>query len=530
MRVRAVLIYSVVLIAGFSLSSKPADTSRQPGSTDLPGPNFGQVNKKFVSEVEVWLNLLPESERNAWLGYVSSASGVHGGSNETIEIQNIEKTKGPCFSDLAAEFYTWTLQKDLSKGLSQAFDENGNERPLGDRVSMVDRAGADRFSDLAPGSVWQKALDVAGGHPNLAIALIGLCGHDDAIAVKPKLMANRPATEKYRQEKRRLMQEMNASLMDGVKSHPKIKSFVEDWLKGSEELLKPDQIDHLLCTMGSVLYVPQSLGANVDLSEDLKSKVIRVQAPTKGGTYLPAKYYHILGSAMRACDLKAQAHTAFAAIFTSPMAVRMYRAKRLGEKLSSQSSLTDKMSSTPPENITDQEITEFLRRYYKAFPKVPEAGTTAWTKYHEKISKFDRQPENWFRQIVNMSSDDRVTLESARRQITSAYSVMDASTLVRKWFEVYEIPGVGSVYLPSQKRRAKFQNLTMDGCGLEEISTERCRRALQVLDSWEVDFEWSQNQHWIGAYFGLQNCIKLRENESIESLACKALATRTNAD
>jgi hypothetical protein len=47
--------------------------------------------------------------------------------------------------------------------------------------------------------------------------------------------------------------------------------------------------------------LPKSLGADFDIDEKLKARIVSVQAPTGGADVVPAKYYHVLGNAFMSC-------------------------------------------------------------------------------------------------------------------------------------------------------------------------------------------------------------------------------------
>lgn len=122
------------------------------------------------------------------------------------------------------------------------------DSPLSGRPSHLDTAGSGKFKDLKPGFLWELALDISDQNPNLAIRLLGACGHDDY------------QTNTFQHE-------------------------------GSD-----------VCPQGSsVLYLSKALGEEQDISRKLREKIITTQAPTKGGAYLPSKNYHIIGAAFLSC-------------------------------------------------------------------------------------------------------------------------------------------------------------------------------------------------------------------------------------
>ena len=166
--------------------------------------------------------------------YVASTNaGIESYINQSLEENSCLKNKVIQFID--------EIKKLDAKYISK-------KTPLEGRPSQLDTAGHGRFKDLQPGFLWQLALDISDKNPNLAIRLIGACGHDDY--------------------------QTNSFQHNGEDVCPQEKS---------------------------VLYLNKALGQEHDISKGLREKIISTQAPTKGGEYLPSKNYHILGAAFLSC-------------------------------------------------------------------------------------------------------------------------------------------------------------------------------------------------------------------------------------
>jgi hypothetical protein len=82
---------------------------------------------------------------------------------------------------------------------------------------------------------------------------------------------------------------------------------------------------------------------------------------------------------------------------------------------------------------------------------------------------------------------------------------------------LYSYAKIGGTYMkPGQENR----------CGEKGWTTDRCDRAMKVIESWEVDFDWTRSQHSIGAQFAIDKCRTLKHGETLETLAIKALNGR----
>ncbi len=492
---------------------------------------FGKPNQQLLEEFSHFTNLLPQDARDAWLEYISRISKIHSGSNETIESANWSLTEQPCFSDLAAEFYGWLLEYDLKSehtGLTKPL----SALPLKGRASLEDEAGSGRFQNIAPGSVWKKALDLSGGQANVAMALIGLCGHDDAIAIKPKLLNGRQATTEYRALKKKGLQSLRNDLLNELKitTDHDHKKFLVETLDSIDDLLSSDEIDSLYCSDASLLYLPKALDSSLDLDPTLKDRIIRTQAPTKGAKALPAKAYHFIGSAMNACLLRSKTPTSIVSLALNPIAARMYRAASINKKLNS--TLPEDLKNIDFEKLTEKDLEPIV----EAYNSIPKDTRSLDEKLKGPLPEFEiffSDPKNGISQLFpNLSSEEKLTTKRALEGIKANLTFFDAVTLAKSWWTKHNIPVVGSVYLPSQRNRPEvrdaglltfWSNNRSDRCEQKGWSKNRCERALAILDSWEIDFKWSEEQHYKGAAFGLKNCRELRSNETIETLSCQAL-------
>jgi hypothetical protein len=230
-----------------------------------------------------------------------SGDGQVGGANTGLLAYNRhEVTSHDCFAKLATEFYD---DINLRSGAESSAPQK--------KPSLIESAGYGRFRNQPQGWVWDLALKKSRGNPNLALAFIGLCGHDDEgeniqwfdksangvsqnyafqqrinkviKVLNEMLLKTDPSTLLYRVLKYELAdQEYILAIVRRCRGYPR-------------PLMCPDK--------SQPFYAPNGLGENVDISEPLKKKIISVQAPTKGGQVLPAKYYHVYGAAALTCQM-----------------------------------------------------------------------------------------------------------------------------------------------------------------------------------------------------------------------------------
>lgn len=510
------------LWCGYTVSYDPVQISEYSST-------FGEIDNGAVAEIERYLRYLPKDARAAWTEYAQRVSKIHSGSNETIESANWQLVKSPCFSDVAARFYTWLLQNDVDirESLSTV---RSHIRPLEGRPTLADRAGQGLWRNLPPGELWKKALELSGGNGNLALAVIGLCGHDDAVSEKPSLLSDRTETNIYLAERKRTLEIARAHLLEKIRyeANPENKARLQGTLDGVNSLLTESKTE-LFCHNGSSLYVPQALGPEVDVDSRLKERIIRAQAPNRGGYALPAKGYHFIGSAMNACLLRARTMTSIAALVVNPMAARMYRAKTLAPRVGAVKAMD--LSPYDIETLTEADLAPVVEAFNN-LPKDPRPPGERMEPFAPWV-KFLENPKNAIANLFPHHDDGRrITPAQALSSVRAQVAQSDAGALVGDWWTPYTLPLVGRVYLPSRRNRPDVRNAQVNPfgfrtpanrCERDDMGPKRCAAAIAVLDTWEMDFAWSTEQHFRGAKFGYENCRALSAGETLETLACQAL-------
>lgn len=151
------------------------------------------------------------------------------------------------------------------------------------RTLLNETTEAGPNSSFKNGWLWDLAMRHSKGNPNIAVDLIGLCGHDNRF-------------------------------------------------QGSKKYIDPTtkETKYLNCPPGgSPFYLPGSL-PKADISDILKARIHRIQNPD-GSKKIPAKYYHVLGEAFVSCQLVAKGHEAKNIVAAAKFAAHAYRGLNLCE-------------------------------------------------------------------------------------------------------------------------------------------------------------------------------------------------------
>jgi hypothetical protein len=166
-------IFFLLLVVGCNHAAK---VERQPANTD----------NELGIDVEGLIQRLPtETMRRAIREYASMLgqaeyenSGVNG-ANEGVAAWNQHLLReNPCFRQLATRFYSEVHRRD------QGHPPDGP--PIANFVELI-HIGLNMGNQqgVEAGHLWDLAMDFSGQNPNLAINLIGICGHDNSNQVYP---------------------------------------------------------------------------------------------------------------------------------------------------------------------------------------------------------------------------------------------------------------------------------------------------------------------------------------------------------
>jgi hypothetical protein len=189
------------------------------------------------------------------------------GGNNGLVVYNYELLRKPCFQQVAADFY-----KEILK-----------DQRIADNRNMQAKAPA----GFQPGFVWDIALRHANNDPNLAMALIGICGHDDG-------------------------------------------EFVELVNSG------------FTCPVSeTTFYTPKSLSESADIPQNLRELILSTQGEGGKADYIPNKYYHLMGAASSSCIMLRRGVPALVARAAVTAAVNGYRSGRICERINGSMAFSD---------------------------------------------------------------------------------------------------------------------------------------------------------------------------------------------
>ena len=410
-----------------AVSQPNIETEIDNSQKELPTPN------DLSAAIEKYLSYIPSQslkcvvEKTKEDLMVKEYSGL-----KSVNVENgfVKKNKtllekSPCLLQLAQNFYSIIGDLNPPSPL-EAPHTNLNhktfERQKKVRASIFSKLGMEGLDHMQPGWLWKMGLAFSSHDSNLAMNLIGLCGHDDT--------AN------------------------------SITTLGND----STELNCPGRT--------SSMFVPESLGAGITISNDLKWKIARLQAPSKGGTVIPAKYYHVIGAARVGCKV-------------------------------SQCGLSSNLNA---------KVQEQIGALYR--------GIALCNSIRSHIKKVNIYADHDYKIAVEQGR-----LVDSKENYWKAVDSIDNRKYYKEAIELYLgshfIYGNNVVCSDIQKPTGLSLKKGINNC--TNSSLERCDAAKDIIASWLVDFEWTREQHRVGAKFGFEACKEPKSEQEIEVLACRSL-------
>lgn len=433
-----------------------------------------------------------------------------------------------CFRDRALGFYA-----DVSLHLKGVNKTSGPKEGEGlweevkegaRRPSLFSKAGEGDKAHLQSGWLWKTALKHSNGNADAALHLIGFCGHDDLIAgsflytdaseaAKEELRTKLARMEGLRNE---LEEKKRAALQHPDPSRVIDKASLElsdvlgelKYLRSATTVQRAFRCPHMF----SDFFLPGGLGAEVDISNDLKAKINRTQNPD-GHLKIPAKHYHIYGSALMVCRLIANGFDPEKAIKVQKQAARFYRGARICE--------------------ASNKLLGNKAKIDKAVAPLLKEGKTMEEAVWEVLQDDDDLALGLFGNATLAVLEDR---ELARRKIKNTLVRMDAAQLYRLWYV-----GAGEVLtgdrlwcsdvrLGGPKDLLDVNNSLLSWFQRPKgWSKERYDAAAKHLATWDVDFEWTIAEHEAGAKFAAESCKKKSPGENPFQTLCDANTAKSQA-
>ncbi|MBK7843397.1 MAG: hypothetical protein IPJ71_06820 [Bdellovibrionales bacterium] len=195
--------------------SRKESESRELSSEEFKiNQEYGQSEDQgFHTYYDRYLKLIPDKNlKRALSSYLAEVSQIHSGANESLEVGNQKiLDENSCIAEIAAEFYLDLMKEDLLRIKSQLDRPN---RLLSYRIALDEEAGKGFWKNKEPGFVWTRLMEITDSNPNLAIAIIKLCGHDDAINQKPQMSSHHSAFPRLKQRQARIIEFFERSWQD----------------------------------------------------------------------------------------------------------------------------------------------------------------------------------------------------------------------------------------------------------------------------------------------------------------------------
>lgn len=478
--------YSAVSFAEMSVGGKPIKTADQSGVSQIKSAETllrtaldqmpeGSWKNGFEKYLEV---VKPDAYRN---GKVELANP---GLVEYIH-HNLGGPERKCLRAAHARFYKEISEK-AKKSRADFISNHGKEIPLKHfdikgyelddtaRPTLEDEAGKGQSENLEPGWLWKLALKHAKGDKNVAMFLIGSCGHDD---------------------------------------HANF---------ATESVMCPGR--------NSSTYLAKSLGAEVDIPQSLKNKVQKIQGAGRS-TAIASKNYHVIAGAFNTCELIRNGVDPDVATRIEVLGARTYRslsvcrtAREVSRSHDSILQLYRTAKGISPHGAVD-------------VPKMREellaaAHTTKCTYNTDSSKPLDKIVCSFAR--FRPESD---TPESLEGRMKYSFARSDAAELYNRWYfgggktPEISVPFTSTTLVKSYnvpctdiRKGGPVDLLKGSSTALGQWekpwgwNSDRYQKAMNHLATWEVDFEWTQAQHEVGAAFAKKQCQKEDPHRSYEKL------------
>lgn len=421
------------------------------------------------------------------------------------------------------DFYN-ALKKKIYRGESRPKNASDNLKRL---PSIEDESGDGSHSSLKPGWLWSLALEKAHGNSTRAIELIAACGHDDTeqggtlvrltldeqkVRYKEQAKVLDEAIKQFSSKNEHQNKPLTATKDDCMDLNSDMKWRLEissdqvfndfssllnchDPIKAKKLLadiksfrkeITPESFQQttLNCPSGiesegqTDFFLPKSLGAKVDISPSMKKRIVNtsdMRCPEHSedpAPCIPAKYYHIYGSALVACEMISEGHDPLAVIELSKIAGWYYRVLTLSE-------------IAKKGDPADHDMTP-LQGWLTSMKESLEFGT------QKNACGSPSQQE------VNTPND-----------LPDEKNLADAMELMRRWTLSGDFgKSIGMVYTNIVTNPLEAADLWF---GLElgrpaGWSDARFKRAKAELKNVFTDFSWTTDQHRIGAEFAASVC------------------------
>jgi hypothetical protein len=464
----------------------------------------------FGDAIGAVIKILPATQKAALVSYtrrigttVSKAENV-----SIVHMNRKELEENSCFKDLTVQFYSQLQFED-----SIHSKKKGVQR----RPSLADSSKSIHKKD---GWLWQMAMEYANQNSRLALALIGVCGHDD----KSQIFVE--GDEGTTRDRLTLAEEVG--LIQAADSK-KIKEYLAR--KNNLSITSPEiaavvaeieKMDSPCPKDNSSLYYPGSLGEEFDIAAAQKVLIANELFSTPDLSKAPAKNYHIMGAARTSCDLVAGQVPDFVSQMIVTTAARGYRQTRFCQHHFTRSRFDVPFVEVDPK-------LEFTQLFSALKRVQDEPGICGFEKGSlEAKGKPSKKSED--KSVCKLWSQIGLTnplheanvgsfadlANSLQEEIATAdlAAVFKAQPLFQSANQCQ-----GLQYSDSVERFFKLANsLNSKLCG--DLAKSRCELVLQKMKKGQIDIDWTVAQHQIGLEFAKKHC---RKDFALESDSCSAV-------
>lgn len=462
-------------------------------------------------ELPVWeqpniRNPASESSRFAWVAKVPfsdrlddylSALGVkkygagHSGANEGLASFNNALLKGnSCFAELTTRFVDEVRIMDLEQLAKRP--ANWNRPKISDHLS--------KDSSPPAGFLWDLAMKYSKQDPNLAMSLIGVCGHDDAVSVDVALsdyVDPKVSTRKHRAFNAVMSSYQNFKAANQGLAMP--ESEFREML--GRYIFKPGCPSQM-----SLMFQPQALGLGVDIPDTLKIDIAKVQAPTLGASALPAKAYHVIAGATSSCLLYQRGIPSLFASEIHKRAVNAYRSATICRLIQNESRIGESVATNTPISWNDVKVFAHNLKTTPAICQNPTSSITVLCSIVQSNSRY-------------RASD--LTESTLANRLSTALARADAGLLVTKSKKFSALKACAEIDMHSNLESI-VNSIDSSNCPLN-WTQDKCQAAVSATRTWATDFEWTRAQHMAGERFARENCHLLSGGKDRLENACNAL-------
>lgn len=390
----------------------------------------------------------------------------------------------PCFAESAYLFYNEIKKTTLNR------QDDSKDISRHSRASFGDISGTTR-PDRPAGWLFSRALKYTNGDSNKAIALIGLCGHDD---VNQGKFLNEEAIFSIGKKYNLTRADLYRNPLD-------------------EEAIADEDENSICPPRTSDFYLSRALSKEADIPDTLKSKILNTQYPNRRPIEIASKNYHILNSAFMTCQMIEAGMNPTLAVQVQVAASNLYRGVRLCSDIRTPAKIYSDLLKHP-------KVQSQLRRFVSIYKALEDALVTTIAS-----GMCENDSEDALCRYIEMSSlpfegSGSAIKEEIHSTIQASFPQMLAARLYLDWHAGGSLLGkdlpCSKIKITGPNEFFKWlilqKNMPLNLCS-DGVTLKDCKEAMKIIETWRVDFDWTIAQHRAGAEFAAKNC-RQTPNES----------------